>query len=130
MKPAECTRRADPQKTLRAAQERLDRRLGGVDLGRNPRRVRINRVSGFGEAELARGAIEEPRGQCPLEPGHVLACGRSRHTEAPRRGRETAGLHDLGENQHIERIEHACDSFDRFTQQSCSIFSAFQTSGI
>ena len=86
MKPTERTGRADAQQTLGAAQERLDRSLGGADLGRNPRRVRINRVSGFSETELARRAIEEPNGQCPFEPGHVLACGRSRHAEAPRGG--------------------------------------------
>ena len=103
---AKGARCADAQKTLRAAQERLNGCLRNLDLGRDPGRVRVDGPSSLGEAQLARGAIEKPRCKRPLEPGYVLARRRSGHAETSRRGREAAGLHNLRKNQHIERIEH------------------------
>ena len=85
VQPSERRRRADAQQPRRTAHEPLHGELAGLHFCRDPCTMGVGGVPRLGEAELARGAVEQARAEGLLKAGDMLAGGRARNTE-PARG--------------------------------------------
>jgi hypothetical protein len=67
---------------------------------------RDHELPGLGEADPARGPLQQARARLALELRNRTRDGRLREVEGARRGRERAALRDLAEHLHPTWIEH------------------------
>src|SRR3546814_3173706 len=80
------------------------RALGCLELARDALAMLVVDAAGLGQAELARGAVEQLRAQSQLEFLHLAADGGLGQAQGVGRGNEAAQLHHLDEDQGVVEI--------------------------
>jgi hypothetical protein len=98
----------EPHQPARRGRLRQRLILGGFAIGKQARRALGQSLSGIGEREAARGAVEQPCAEPLLEPADRLGDGRLRQRQFACRRREGAELHDLGEDRERLEIREFC----------------------
>ena len=72
-----------------------------AQLRERPRELAVQVLAGFGQAQAARGALEQAAAQLLFQPGHRNAQAGLRAIERARRRREAAVLHHLAEGVEV-----------------------------
>ena len=103
---AEIRRRNDAQFAARLVVKFARRSLGVLQFGENAPALLIERSPGFGDADAACGAIEEPCAKAFFELQHMLAGRGARQAEPLRRRRKPAGLDHGGKNPSVLKTIH------------------------
>jgi hypothetical protein len=83
----------DPQCSARRRLQRAGDVIGLLDIGENLNAAVVIDPPDFGEADLPRGALEQPCTEPVFECLDVIAHHRRRHVEPATRGREAAIVH-------------------------------------
>ncbi len=107
---ADRIRRGEAQPAARAALQLADRALGFVEFARDALAVFEVDVAGLGQAELARGAMQELRAQARFQVLHLAADRGLGQAQRARRGNEAAVLDHLDEDQGVVEIAGHGDS--------------------
>lgn len=97
--------RAEAQPAAGPALQLAHRALGLVQLAGDVLAVLVVHAAGLGQAQAARGAVEQLRAQARLQLLHLAAEGGLGQAERPGRGRETALFDHLDEDQGVVEIE-------------------------
>src|SRR5690606_33770879 len=101
---ADRVRCGEAQPAARAGLQLPDRALGLDQVARDALRMLVVHAAGFGQAELARGAVEQLRAQARFEFLHLAADRGLGKTQRARRADETAVLDHLDEDQGVVEI--------------------------
>jgi hypothetical protein len=80
--------------------------------------ARVERRTGVGQGELARGALHQAQTQLLLELLDAAARGVGRHAEPPCGRCEAAGANHLDEQRHVVEIQHDCSMVGRLKSRS------------
>src|SRR5690606_5885169 len=97
---------ADAQNPARLGVQPSHRELRSFRFFHDAGAMLVEDRSGFGDAQRARGPIEQPRTDRLLELGDALAHHRFRQAEPPRGAGEALLLHHAGEDRHTLEILH------------------------
>jgi hypothetical protein len=103
---AERIRRGDPQPAARALLQLADRAFRLVQFAGDALAMLEVDVAGLGQAELARGAMQELRAQARLQVLHLAADRGLGQLQRTRGGDEAAVLHHADEDEGV--VEIAC----------------------
>ena len=101
---ADRIRRGQAQPAARATLQLADGAFGFFEFARDALTVLEVDVARFGEAELARRAMQELRAESSFEILHAPAHCRLRQAQRTRRGDEAAVFDDLGEDQCVVEV--------------------------
>ena len=103
---AERHRRAQAEHAARLGLELRDREPGVVDLGQDPLAALVIEPPGLGQAELARGAVEQAHAELVLERADAARHRRGRQAQTARGRGEAAAFDHLGEQAHAGEGVH------------------------
>jgi hypothetical protein len=114
---AEADGRGDAQLALGLIAVARQRLIGGAG-GRHHGGAALDVArTGFGQRELAGGAVQQRQAQRAFELAQMLADGRGRHPQAPRGGCQRARRHHLGKDGHALELVHEKPPLCSFTSQ-------------
>ncbi len=96
---------ADPYQTARLLLPLPHCRLSGLRLGQHRLTVAIEHLTGIGQAELARGTLQQPGIQPLLQQPDPARDPRLGYAKRPRGGSESLSLYHMGEEIEIIQIK-------------------------
>jgi hypothetical protein len=104
MQSPQRDRQIQPQPPARRLPPRIQRRFRLFGLRQDALRILVKHRAVFGQADAARGALQQPGGQSFLQSVHAFARRRSGNAQPLGRQREAAGVGDANEHQQVGQV--------------------------
>lgn len=104
MQPPQRDRHIQPQPPARGLPPRIERRFRLFGLRQDALRIFVKHRAVFGQADAARGALQQPGRQSRLQSVHAFARRRSGDAQSLGRQREAAGVGDANEYQQVGQV--------------------------